>query len=86
MPDETTDERRDAAAYLVSEYEDGNRTREQANGMVLEPWLDAGLNAEGIEAAVAPFGLTLDDIDATRNARASPARSRRRSKSPRQKT
>jgi hypothetical protein len=87
MPDEITDEeRRDAATYIVSEYEDANLTREQANAMVLEQWLDAGLNAEGLEAAVAPFRQMLDDIDATRNARASPARSQRRAKSPRRKS
>lgn len=39
--------------------------------MVIEPWLDAGPNAEGMDPAVAPFRLMLDHIDATRNARAS---------------
>jgi hypothetical protein len=76
MPDETTEEeRRDVATYLVREYEDGNITRGQANAMALEQCLDARLNEEGLEAAVAPFRQMLDDIDATRNARASPARS-----------
>ena len=70
-------ERRDAATYVVSEYEAGNLLRPQALAGILDNFIDLGLDGGDLQAAISPFVQLLDDIDKTRAARQtrSPARS-----------
>ena len=91
VDDQEIRERRDAAAYIVGEYEAGNILRPQANASILEQFLDMGVSAERIEAFVTPFREALDDVDKTRIARQSrspvreavaPKKKRARSPSP----
>jgi hypothetical protein len=77
-------ERRDAATYIVSEYEAANIDRTDANAMVLEQFMDAG-GGDFVEAAIAPFRQMLDDIDKARQARGTPQRERGGSRQVREK-
>jgi hypothetical protein len=79
-------EERDAATALVAEYEAGNLHRHQADAMVLEQFANLDLDADVLEAIVAPFRQALNDIDKAKAARESPARESQGHRSRRRKS
>lgn len=62
-------ERRDAAADIIAEFEAGNLLRHHANTMLFEIFYNMPAPFARIEAAMEPFRLALDDVEAAIAAR-----------------